>query len=76
MKNRNCYSVYIDQNLWGQFHSEKSKEDFRNEMQENLKKLHPLNMSDEGAIEYRKRYVNSIVHVYGTGEKPTHIIKM
>jgi len=67
------YVVYIDQLQWGQFHSKKSKEEFRKEMQENLKHLHPINMSDEGAIEYRKRYENSIVYVYESGEKAIHL---
>ena len=44
-------------------------------MQENLKHLHPLNMSDEQAIEYRKRYVNSVIHVYDSGEKELHLEK-
>ncbi len=69
----NNYVVYIDNSYWGQFTSKKSKSNFRDEMQESLKKLHPINMSDEGAIEYRKRYENSTVYVYNSGEKATHI---
>jgi hypothetical protein len=69
----NNYQVYIDSRFWGNFKSTKSKSTFRDEMQENLKTLHPLNMSEEGAIEYRKRYENSTVHVYNIGDKITHI---
>ncbi len=71
----NHYNVFIDKKGWGQFNSNKNKEDFQKEMQEKLKHLHPLNMSDEGAIEYRKRYENSIVYVYISGEKITHLDK-
>jgi antirestriction protein len=60
------YHVYIDEKYWGNFKSSKSKSDFRNEMQDSLKNLHPINMSEEGAIEYRKRYENSTVHVLTT----------
>lgn len=67
------YKVYIDKIFWGTFKSEKSKELFKLEMQENLKHLHPLNMSDEAAIEYRKRYVNSVIYVYDIGEKELHL---
>lgn len=73
MKTENTYIVYIDHRYWGMFRSEKSKPKFRDEMQENLKHLHPINMSDEGAIEYRKRYENSTVYVYNSGEKTTHL---
>ena len=58
------YSVYIDRRWWGNFTSTKNKKDFREEMQENLKKLHPINMSEEGAIEYRKRFENSKIFVF------------
>jgi hypothetical protein len=67
------YNVYIDQVRWGSFDSPKSKEEFQKEMQEQLKHLHPLNMSEKGAIEYRKRYENSIVYVYGAYDEVTHI---
>lgn len=70
---KNDYSVYIDQKHWSNFSSVKSQIEFQKEMQEQLKHLHPLNMSDEGVIEYRKRYENSIVHVYKSGEKVTHL---
>lgn len=68
------FVVYIDQKQWGQFSSPKSKGSFKKEMQENLKHLHPLNMSDKNAIEYRKKYENSIVYVYRSGEKISHLI--
>ena len=71
----NRYNVYIDQRYWGGFNSDKSVNNFQKEMQENLKHLHPINMSDEGAIEYRKRYENSIVYVYKSGDKATHLEK-
>jgi len=67
------YNVYIDQKHWGQFSSVKTIESFQEEMQENLKHLHPLNMSDESVIEYRKRYENSSVYVYHSGEKAVHL---
>lgn len=73
MKSKERFSVYIDQKFWGNFTSTKNKADFQKEMQEQLKHLHPINMSDEGAIEYRKRYENSIVHVYPIGEKALHL---
>jgi hypothetical protein len=66
------FNVYIDRVYWGVFSSELSKDKFRDEMQENLKKLHPINMSEQGAIEYRKRFANSTVYVYRVGEKITH----
>jgi len=69
------YLVYIDQKFWGTFKADKSKNLFRVQMQESLKHLHPINMSDEGAIEYRKRYENSVVHVYEIGEKVLHLEK-
>ena len=65
------YKVYFDQMNRGWFESTKSKEEFRKEMQESLKHLHPLNMSDENAIEYRKRFENLTVYVYLTGEEVT-----
>lgn len=71
--NTNSYTVYIDDRYWGQFNSKKCTKPFRAEMQEALKHLHPINMSDEGAIEYRKRYENSTVYVYPSGEKITHL---
>ncbi len=67
------YIVYINQKQWGQFSSDKTKEDFREEMQEQLKHLHPLNMSEENAVEYRKRYEGAIVYVYEGGEKHKHL---
>ena len=67
------YIVYIDQKQWGQFSSDKTKEDFREEMQERLKHLHPLNMSEENAVEYRKRYEGATVYVYKSGEKHEHL---
>jgi hypothetical protein len=67
------YNVYIDQKRWGSFDSPKSKEDFQKEMQEQLKHLHPLNMSEKGAKEYRKRYENSTVYVYGAYDEVTHL---
>lgn len=70
------YSVFIDQKHWGNFTSNKNKYDFRDEMQEQLKHLHPINMSDETAIEYRKRFENSIVYVYKSGEKPEHLVEV
>ena len=73
---RTNYNVYIDQRYWGQFTSTKRKEAFRGEMQENLKHLHPINMSEEGAIEYRKRYENSTVYVYYSYERATHLEKI
>ena len=72
---KSSYNVYIDQKYWGQFSSDKGKEAFQNEMQENLKHLHPINMSEAGAIEYRKRYENSTVFVYRSGEKAIHVKK-
>lgn len=71
----NRYTVYIDQSQWGSFSSNKNKEEFRKEMQEQLKHLHPLNMSEQGVIEYRKRYENSTVYVYLSSEVTTHIKK-
>ena len=45
------YKVYFDQMNRGWFESTKSKEEFRKEMQESLKHLHPLNMSDENLFK-------------------------
>jgi len=71
----NRYNVYIDKKYWGQFSSTKNEIAFQAEMQEQLKHLHALNMSEEGAIEYRKRYENATVYVYFTGEKILHLDK-
>ena len=70
----NSFNVYIDKSYWGWFRSNKTELEFQKEMQEQLTKLQPLNMSEEGVIEYRKRFENSFVYVYRVGEKITHLI--
>lgn len=59
------YMVYIDDKVWGEFTSNLPKEEFEKEMQNRLLDMHPLNMSDDGAEEYRSRYKNSKVTVKG-----------
>lgn len=53
----NRYTVYVNGNWFAEKEAANNEQAIQM-VRDQIKQLHPLNMSNEGAIEYRKRYEN------------------
>lgn len=53
---------------WGVY-TYKNSDDLKKQVAESIEKLHPLNSSDEGAEEYRKRFRHEPIFISKGSEK-------
>lgn len=56
----NNYLIYAD-GVYFATKEAKNEEDAIKKAKDQIKQLHPINMSEEGAKNYRKRFENSII---------------